>query len=352
MQTLVDPSIPVSNTVCGKKHYPLSQLPSLTTNQDMKKAFRLLELAANTNITVLITGESGVGKEIFAKTLHTLSDRNRNRFIALNCAAIPGNLLEAELFGSEKGAFTGSTTQRSGKFEQAHQGTLFLDEVGEMEMSFQAKILRVIQEREIYRIGGSQKINLDVRIITATNKNLYDCVAQKTFREDLFYRFNVISIHVPSLRERKEDILALSHFFLKRHNDKNTTKKLSFSKEATQQLQNYTWPGNVRELENTIMRSALLAEFDCIESIHFDSPQNAATNIDTTSDLSTPSPQTMPLGKLKDIERKVILRALEVNEGSRIKTAEMLGVSDRTIRSKLKLYREQGFLEGALFWGN
>lgn len=230
----------------------------------MQQVFKMVGRVAASEAPVMITGESGSGKELVARALHHYSQRSRKSFLAINCAAIPENLLESELFGHEKGAFTGAHSQRIGRFEQCDGGTLFLDEIGEMPLATQSKLLRVLQESEFSRVGGNQTIRTDVRIVAATNKNLEQEVLEKKFREDLFYRLNVVRIHLPPLRQRTEDIRLLAEYFLQRIANRKLRPLLKLSEEAVRVLENYPWPGNVRELENTMERASVLATTDVL----------------------------------------------------------------------------------------
>ncbi len=312
-----------------KSFLRLEQLPSSKKHQGMKRAVGLIQNVAPSDITIIITGESGVGKEIFAKSLHAQSLRKNSRFVGLNCASVPGNLLEAELFGVEKGAFTGAVSRRAGKFELANKGTLLLDEISEMDLNLQTKLLRVIQEKELFRVGGEEKVNLDVRLIATTNRDLREWVKEGHFREDLFYRLNVISIHVPPLRERIEDIPVLAKHFIDHFNRQNTGSHLSLSMEAMEQLCQYNWPGNIRELENILLRTAYLTKGKIITKVHFDANRkDASLNINFN-------------GTLDDMERVMIHQALEANHGNRVHAAEKLGISVRTLRNKLRQYREE-----------
>src|SRR3990167_2980849 len=244
-------------------------------SQKMQKVFKTIGKAASSDLTVLITGESGTGKELVARALHKASNRANGPFVAVNCAAIPRELLESELFGYEKGAFTGATESRAGKFEQADGGTIFLDEIGDMDISLQAKILRVIQEREFYKVGGKTLIRVDVRIIAATNQDLESAVKEKRFREDLYHRINVITIHLPSLRERHEDIPLLADYFLKRFSNELVSNVKYITDDAVRILKNYEWKGNVRELENVIKRAIVMSGGDSITPEHLPISQSA-----------------------------------------------------------------------------
>ena len=297
---------------------------------------RVVDLAlrvALTDASVLISGESGTGKEVLARVVHENSERMDGPFIALNCAAIPENMLEAMLFGYEKGAFTGAHQARPGKFEQANGGTLLLDEITEMPLELQAKLLRVLQEREVERLGGSGVIDLDVRVIATTNRTLPEEVTAGRFRQDLFYRLNVFPLHLPPLRERGDDIAPLAERFLACHAGE---RSLSLSAEAMDKLAEHPWHGNVRELDNCIQRAVILAMDAVItpEDIVFDAvSQQADEAIETAPALE---------GDLKVRERELIFSALRAVKGSRKKACERLGISERTLRYKLARFRDEG----------
>jgi len=297
---------------------------------------RVLDLAlrvALTDASVLISGESGTGKEVLARAVHENSTRAEGPFVALNCAAIPENMLEAMLFGHEKGAFTGAHQARPGKFEQANGGTLLLDEITEMPLELQAKLLRVLQEREVERLGGAGVIELDVRVIATTNRQLPDEVAAGRFRQDLFYRLNVFPLNLPPLRERGDDIAPLAERFLARHAGE---RPLSLSAEAMDKLTGHPWHGNVRELDNCIQRAVILANDHAIDAqdIVFDAvPAEAKACPDVAAQLE---------GDLKVRERELIFSALRAVDGSRKKACERLGISERTLRYKLARFRDEG----------
>ncbi len=301
---------------------------------------QLVELAikvAQSEATVLLNGESGVGKEVISQFIHKSSSRNKGPFIAINCAAIPENMLEAALFGYEKGAFTGAVKSTIGKFEQAQGGTLLLDEISEMDLALQAKLLRVIQERQVERLGGSKLIDLDVRIIATTNRDLKEEVSEKRFREDLFYRLNVFPLLVPALRNRPADIIPLAKKLVAVYN-RAAGQKTELSKEAMQVLLNHPWPGNVRELDNVIQRAMILKLSDEIRAddimLEADSGfQQAASEDDESGQLQN---------DLRDRETVVILETLKLFNGSRKQTAEKLGISPRTLRYKLARLRDTG----------
>jgi two-component system, NtrC family, response regulator HydG len=299
----------------------------------MKKLLETVAMVAPTEATVLIQGESGTGKELIAKAIHQNSPRKDSPLIKVNCAALPETLLESELFGHEKGAFTGAVGARKGRFQLAHQGTIFLDEIGEMPIALQSKILRVLQEREFEPIGSSKTIRVNTRIVTATNKNLPEEIGAGRFREDLYYRINVVSITAPALRERREDIPLLADCFLKRHAEKNQRPVKGFTPKAMDLLMRYNWPGNVRELENVIERSVIMARGQSITAQEFPS-------ILKTTDLKgIESENEKGSGKsLKEVEKEMILRTLEETGGNRTHCARILDISRRTLQLKLKEY--------------
>ena len=287
----------------------------------MARALDLVRKVAPTQATVLITGESGTGKELIARCIHNNSPRGQRVFIPVNCAALSPTLIESELFGHERGAFTGAISQHTGRFERAHGGTLFLDEIGELDAGLQAKLLRVLQDRTFERVGGTRQITADVRIIAASNRDLKQNVSEKRFREDLYYRLNAFPIELPPLRERPSDIRRLARFFLERSAKELGKSALALSPEAESVLMAYAWPGNVRELENTMERLAILYD-DVIEP----------------DDLPiTGSGPTRPV-LFKDIERRAIEEALHENQGNRSRTAKQLGISLRTLQYRLKQY--------------
>ncbi|OYY94320.1 MAG: sigma-54-dependent Fis family transcriptional regulator [Hydrogenophilales bacterium 28-61-23] len=305
----------------------------------------LLELArrvAASDATILLSGESGVGKEVYARYIHQHSMRAKGPFVALNCAAIPENLLESVLFGHEKGAFTGAATPQPGKFEQANGGILLLDEISELPINLQAKLLRVLQEREVERVGGRTLLALDVRVIAATNRDLSKWVAEGRFRDDLYYRLNVFPLEIPPLRERRADIPALAKHFLKRHEQIAGRSGFSFTGTALTELTRYDWPGNIRELGNVVQRAMILAPSAEIGTEHLMLPMVSSR----LASVSSRNPGDQAETGLKDIERDTILNTLQRMQGSRRKTAEALLMSERTLRHKLKQYREAGFLDG------
>lgn len=307
-----------------------------------KQVLQLAHRAACTNASVLITGESGTGKEVLARYVHEQSSRANGPFIAVNCAAIPESMLEAVLFGHVKGAFTGATNSQSGKFEEAHNGTILLDEIGEMSPAVQAKLLRVLQEREVERVGSHKSIQLDIRVIAATNKDLREEVKKNTFREDLYYRLDVLPLHWPPLRERKEDILPISQFFINKYQD---ASQCYLSQDAMLALSQYHWPGNIRELENVIQRALVMRHGDYVTAHDLMLPVELIAPIDTS-----PSGQAMGhVEAKKQAEYQFILDKLRQFGGNRTKTANALGVTTRALRYKLAAMREQGIdLQSAL----
>jgi len=327
----------------------------------MKNVLALAEKIAPSEATVLITGESGTGKEVMSSFIHRKSKRKDGPFIAVNCAAIPENLLESELFGHEKGSFTGATGRRIGKFEEANGGTILLDEVSEMHPLLQAKLLRAIQEKEITRIGSNDAVKVNSRIVATSNRDLEKSVQKGEFREDLYFRLNVVNIKLPALRERPADILALANFFSDKFADDNGVPKKAISKEGVKKLESYHWRGNIRELENTMHRAILMSLEDEIEAdaIHlqesnFNSGSNTAeTPVNAPSlapDATTPDANVENQGgvenligkTISEVERDMILNTLEHTLGNRTHAAKILGISIRTLRNKLNQYSDDG----------
>ncbi len=304
----------------------------------MQEIKKLINKVAKSKTTVLITGESGTGKEIIARAIHSISPGDKFPFVAINVGGIPENLLESELFGYEKGAFTGANNRKPGMFELASNGTLFLDEIGDMPMQLQVKLLRVIQDKKIQRLGGITQIPINARIITATNKDLEKLVKEEKFREDLYFRINVINIHLPPLRERKEDIPHLINYFIKKFN-KTMGKKISgMESEAIEALINYNFPGNIRELENIIERAFILADTDKITLKDLGLPET------TKKTKTTEKPDTTNTKTLKQLEREAIIEALLKWEGNRTKASEELGITRRTLLNKIKEYNLENIL--------
>jgi len=345
------------------------------SSEPMQAVFKMIGQVATSDVTVMVTGESGTGKELVAKCIHQHSLRSGKPFMAVNCAAIPDNLIESELFGHEKGAFTGATQQRIGKFELCDGGTLFLDEIGDMALPTQTKILRALQEGEIQRVGGEKTIRVDVRMIAATNRDLEKMVHDNQFREDLYYRLNVMRIRIPSLRDRLEDIPALVDFMLQRLKKDRRSRVSRVSEEAMRVLCHYTWPGNVRELENTIQRSTVIAQGEVV--LRKDLPQEILDRVqdvsevedaelndlslesdlpDTLSDpLGTASLSEMRMSKLWDllyerlreqtdenllqaIEKEVTIRVLKETEHNQVRASALLGITRATLRKRIEAY--------------
>ncbi|MCB4360887.1 sigma-54-dependent transcriptional regulator [Quatrionicoccus australiensis] len=318
-----------------------------------REMFAMAQRVAQTDATVLLTGESGVGKEVVARFIHRNSARKSGPFVAINCAAIPDTLLEATLFGYEKGAFTGAQQAQAGKFEQAQDGTLLLDEVTEMPMSLQAKLLRVLQEREVERVGGKKPVSLNIRIIATSNRDMAEAVAKGTFREDLFYRLNVFPVAIPALRQRREDIVAIARHFVVEHGGRLGRTGVSLSAEAEQALQNHNWPGNVRELENVIQRALILSSGALIGPEHlnltprvFSEKPAVPVASPEVRDISSLPELEKRADNMKDLERDHILRTLAEVGGSRRQAIERLGISERTLRYKLQQYRDEGYFQG------
>ncbi len=294
----------------------------------IRETLELVEQVAPSTANVLITGESGTGKELIARAVHTQSLRASAPFVAINCAAIPETLLESELFGYEKGAFTGASQRREGRFERADKGTLFLDEIGDLPMHVQVKLLRVLQEGEIERLGGSQTIPVDCRIIAATNKDLAEEVKEGRFREDLYYRLNVIHVPLPPLRDRRDDVPLLVHHFLDAYSRKNRKAISAVAPDAMELLQGYAWPGNVRELENVMERAVVLCRGDVIEVQQL--PPQIRSGSGTTRTIS------IPLGTpLEEVEQRMITETLKMTKGDKRLAAQLLGIATRTIYRKL-----------------
>jgi two-component system nitrogen regulation response regulator GlnG len=325
----------------------------------MQQVFKLIGQVAASDATALVTGESGTGKELVARAVYHHSNRHTQPFLAVNCAAIPEQLLESELFGHERGAFTGATMQRIGKFEQCHGGTIFLDEIGDMTPATQTKILRVLQSGTFERVGGNAAIKADVRIIAATNKPLEEAVAARQFREDLFYRLNVVRIHIPPLRERREDVRLLVNYFLKKFSRDQQTPPKSISTGVLKALEQYHWPGNVRELENVIRRALVVAKGDAIllsdlapEIVN----QGASTGMATASGGATAGAEGVTdvvalarrlfqwarkdvrLKIIPAVERELVIQALKETSGNQVQAAKMLGITRATLRKRIEKF--------------
>jgi two-component system response regulator AtoC len=308
----------------------------LAKSRAMLEIFRTISKIADFKTTVLVTGESGTGKELVARAIHGRSSRRGQAFVAINCGAIPENLLESELFGHKKGAFTDAAADRRGLFEEAHGGTLFLDEIGELPTNLQVKLLRVLQEETIRRLGESRDVRVDVRIIAATHRDLPADVAAGRFREDLFYRINVLPIHVPPLRSRREDIHLLLDHFIGRNNARLGTQIRGVSTEARKHLLEYAWPGNVRELENTIERAMVLAESDVLQPA--DLPERIRDAVDPVQ-VQLASGELSIKRTAAAIEQILIRRALQKTKGNRTRAADLLEISHRALLYKLKDYK-------------
>ncbi len=304
----------------------------------MQQVFDVIQMVADSKATVLIQGASGTGKELVAKAIHCNSPRSNKPFIKTNCAAIPDGLVESELFGHEKGAFTGAIKRTRGRFELADGGTLLLDEISEMGIHLQAKLLRVLQERAFEKVGNPETVEVDVRVIATTNKDLKEEVEKGNFRDDLFYRLNVVPIFLPALKDRKEDIPLLVSHFVKKSTQENERPERRVSEDAMQMLMNYDWPGNVRELENTIERAVVVCKEEVILPKHF------LTFYDFRSSLEPDAQWSGETKNLSEIERKLILQVLRENNGNRTHSAEILGISVRTLRNKIKEFRDVGIV--------
>lgn len=358
-----DPTLAVKAIKAGAKEYiPLPPDPELigavlaaATRENHaliygdKKTEAVLKMAkqiAPSEASVLLTGASGTGKEIFSRFIHDNSKRANKKFVAVNCAAIPETLLESELFGYEKGAFTGAVARRIGKFEEASDGTLLLDEISEMDIGIQAKLLRAIQEKEIDRIGGKAPIKINTRIIATSNRDLTEAVKNGTFRQDLYYRLNVVNIQIPALKDRPGDIVVLAKHFVKKYSELNELPMKPMSQAAEEKLLNYLWPGNVRELENTIHRAVLLSTGEQIEedAIILDDADSIINKPEATNE-TVPAPTNAPQfgTTVAAMERNLIIDTLKHTLGNRTVAAQILGISIRTLRNKLKQYEAEGF---------
>jgi len=305
-------------------------------SRPMKELVDMMSMVAPSEATVLITGESGTGKELIAKSIHHNSQRKDRPLVVVNCAAITETLLESELFGHEKGAFTGADKRREGRFKQADKGTIFLDEISETSAAMQAKLLRVIQEREIQRVGGEETLSVDVRILAATNRNLEDDVKEGKFREDLFYRLNVVTLRIPPLRERQDDIPLLAQHFLEKYAKKNHKQVKGFSPLAMDMLLKYAWPGNVRELENVIERAVILLPDEHITEKEL--PVTITSSYAEKSGWVAPPPTVAANRPLDEVEKEAILATLEDSGGNKSETARRLGINRKTLHKKLKDY--------------
>jgi len=325
----------------------------------MKSVIAMSDKIAPSDATVLITGESGTGKEVMSRYVHNKSKRSTGPFISLNCAAIPENLIESELFGYEKGAFTGATSRRIGKFEEANGGTLLLDEISEMDLSLQAKLLRAIQERTIDRIGGKDPVKVDIRLIATSNRKLEEYVKEGKFREDLYFRLNVINLKLPPLRDRPSDILPLAQMFADKYSEQNGIERKKISADAEKALKSHKWPGNVRELENTMFRAILISQESEIErdaiqisgqepiiTLEEKTAEKAQAVVKNSSNNDNNSESSLIGRTVADVERELILSTLDHCLGNRTHAANILGISIRTLRNKLKEYKDQEVING------
>ena len=332
--------------VSSSEEVPAESPTILSVDPIFQTLLKKAQRASRSQVPILIEGASGTGKELLARQIHDWSDRSDEPWVAINCAALPAGLLESELFGFEKGAFTGAMEKKLGKFEQANGGTLLLDEIGELDLLLQAKLLRVLQEGELDRLGGRKPLKINVRIIATTNKNLEQLVAEGRFREDLFFRLYGVRFTLPGLRERPKDIQVLVHEFLKRQSDLQG-RELVFGENVVQTLEKMPWPGNIRELERAVERAAVLSETGVLLLEHFEFSDRSRIDSDIRTKSATP--RLMPLGdqgpdskSIREMERDIILKALEAHNGNRTHTAKSLGMSLRTLRHKIKQYRDAG----------
>jgi len=309
----------------------LKNLNMIGNSSKMKDVYSLVQMVGKTNSTVLIRGESGVGKELVADAIHMASTRADKPFVKVNCSALPESLIESELFGHEKGAFTGAETQRKGRFELADKGTIFLDEIGDIPLSAQVKILRIIQQRQFERLGGTQTISTDVRIIAATNRNLEEMIKDGEFREDLYYRINVFPIFIPSLRERRNDIPLLVDHFIEKFNKENNSKIKRITTSALNMLMVYSWPGNIRELENCIERACILSTDNVIHSY------NLPPSLQTADSTNTSAKGGM-MYTVEQVEQQLIREALTTTKGNIVKAAENLKITERMLGTRIKKY--------------
>jgi len=310
----------------------------ITEDVETRRLLDHVALIAPSNASVLVVGESGTGKERLSRYIHQCSPRVRHAFIAINCAAIPEGVLESELFGHEKGAFTGATQARPGKFELAHEGTLLLDEITEMPLHLQAKLLRVLQEGEVDRLGGRKSIKVDVRIIATSNRNIEESVAKGEFRQDLYFRLNVVTVQLPTLRDRPGDIMPLARHFLEQFSQMYGTPAPGFSADAEREMMRYAWPGNVRELENCMHRAFLMSAGGAIQPAHLGLNPSGAIAARAAPQQSS-APQGVRAGmSIRDMERVLIEQTLEHVRGNRTEAAKLLGISIRTLRNKLNEY--------------
>ena len=362
IEELIRRTFELSDAAAGEKvqqEQDHNQKGTVYKSAYMEHVFSLAKDVAESEATVLITGESGTGKEVLARFIHENSGHAKGPFVAVNCAAIPENLIESELFGYEKGAFTGAVNKKLGKFETADGGTILLDEIGEIPIHLQAKLLRVLQEKEVERLGALKPSKINTRVLATTNRNLKEMSQEGTFREDLYYRLNVISMELPPLRDRKEDVADLSSFFIKKYSEINKKAVKPLSDDALKALQSYDWPGNVRELEHTIERAVVLSKTNEITSkdlfLHgitiagFKSKPETENIVEEkeevkkTADISSDESMGGTVGRtIADVEQELILKTLQDVSGNRTKAAEILGITVRTLRNKLNEYRDAG----------
>lgn len=362
IEELIRRTFELSDAAAGEKpqqEQDHNQKGTVYKSAYMEHVFSLAKDVAESEATVLITGESGTGKEVLARFIHENSGHAKGPFVAVNCAAIPENLIESELFGYEKGAFTGAVNKKLGKFETADGGTILLDEIGEIPIHLQAKLLRVLQEKEVERLGALKPSKINTRVLATTNRNLKEMSQEGTFREDLYYRLNVISMELPPLRDRKEDVADLSSFFIKKYSEINKKAVKPLSDDALKALQSYDWPGNVRELEHTIERAVVLSKTNEITSkdlfLHgitiagFKSKPETENIVEEkeevkkTADISSDESMGGAVGRtIADVEQELILKTLQDVAGNRTKAAEILGITVRTLRNKLNEYRDMG----------
>ncbi len=323
VQRLNSISRPIMSTLRGRKEEILAD------SSVMQQVLSDITKVAQSHAAVFISGESGTGKEVIAHAIHYQSPRAGLPFVKVNCAAVPETLIESEFFGHEKGSFTGAIEKRIGRFELAHKGTLLLDEISEIPLAVQAKLLRVVQEQEFERVGGTKPLKVDVRLISTSNRNMKEMIEQKMFREDLYFRLNVVPIRLPPLRDRKEDIITLAEYFLDRFAEENQKRQKQLSSSAQKRLLEYPWPGNIRELANTIERAVVMNSGDLIEADHL------------RLDPSSPALLSVPVAKeitLADLEKQHILETLAICDHNRTRAAKSLGISVRTLRNKLRIY--------------
>ncbi len=311
------------------------------SSEPMRQIYSLIEQVAPSSASVLITGESGTGKELVARTVHNLSPRRGAAFVAINCSAIPETLMESELFGHEKGAFTGAASRRPGCFEMANGGTLLLDEIAEMPVALQAKLLRVLEDRKIRRLGGGQEIPVDVRVLAATNRDPHDAVRRGSFREDLLYRLNVITIELPPLRRRREDIPLLAQHLVTQLAERHGRPARHLSSSALEVLKSHDWPGNVRELRNVVERAVIICSGEAIERLHL-----APYPLEQRQRARDEDTLTLPVGTpIEEVERQMIFRTLQKTGNDKTRAAELLQISRKTLHNKLRVYRERGLLQ-------